>query len=351
MERGARLPTQNPRLNRIVIVHQGALGDFLLVLGVLEGLYRCSPDIRMDLWTRTEHFQLIEDKPYVDGFHPAGGPGLLPFFDAEQWKRAVPPSFFTNARAVFFFGQESSRAVADRLGRRTSASVHWLQSFPGPGVALHASRFVADQVRALGWEVQDAAACISPSPEDRGHIAHWLDEGTGDPEHGGTPGGAACAGGKPVAVHPGSGGRAKIWPLGRWWGLLEWMQKEKGVPVLMILGPADEHLYPFAMAARRIGVRLVEGLSLPRLAALLSGCRLYVGNDSGVSHLAAATSIPAAVIFGPTDPQVWAPAGANVRIVQASWDTSTNLLWPPSSVEPPSEALKSALEAFLPTRC
>jgi heptosyltransferase III len=332
------LPTEPSLSERIVIVHQGALGDFLLVLSVLEGLHLCHPEIRMGFWTRPEHFQLIKDKIYADGFHPSGGPELLPFFDAERWSRAAPPSFFENSRAVLFFGQESSRPVAERLARRMSSPVHWVRSFPGEGGAVHASRFVAEQMRALGWEIRDTIARITPSPEERRHVEQWLGEG---------PDGA---GARPIVVHPGSGGRAKIWPLGKWWGLLEWVCIEIGAPILMVLGPADEHLRAFGEAAQWIGVRVVEGLSLPRLAALLSGCRLYIGNDSGVSHLAAATSIPAVVIFGPTDPRVWAPGGANVRIIRAAWDPSTNLLWPPSTVEPPDEEVKSAVEEFLPTR-
>lgn len=322
-------------MERIVIVHQGALGDFLLVLSALEGLHLCRPEIRMGFWTRPEHFQLIKDKTYADGFHPSGGPEILPFFDAERWSQAAPPSFFENSREVLFFGQESSRPVAERLSRRTSSPVHWVRSFPGEGAELHASRFVAEQVRALGWEVRDTAARIVPSAEERRHVGQWLGEGPG------------VGLGKPIVVHPGSGGRAKIWPLGKWRGLLEWLCAEGRAPVLMVLGPADEHLRAFGEEARRTGIRVVEGLSLPRLAALLSISRLYIGNDSGVSHLAAATSIPAVVIFGPTDPRVWAPAGGNVRVVRTAWDPSTNLQWPPSSVEPPGEEIRSALEGLL----
>jgi heptosyltransferase-2 len=56
---------------------------------------------------------------------------------------------------------------------------------------------------------------------------------------------------------------------------------------------------------------------LYHLACWLRQARLYVGNDSGISHLAAAVGIPTVAIFGPTDPAVWAPRGAHVAVVRA----------------------------------
>jgi ADP-heptose:LPS heptosyltransferase len=48
----------------------------------------------------------------------------------------------------------------------------------------------------------------------------------------------------------------------------------------------------------------------------MEGCRLFIGNDSGISHLAAALGIPTVAIFGPTDPKVWSPKGRNIAVVR-----------------------------------
>jgi ADP-heptose:LPS heptosyltransferase len=66
------------------------------------------------------------------------------------------------------------------------------------------------------------------------------------------------------------------------------------------------------------------GLSLVETAALLERCTLFVGNDSGLSHLAAALGIPTVAVFGPTDPSVWAPRGRRVEAVR----TSDGTAWP-----------------------
>ena len=57
---------------------------------------------------------------------------------------------------------------------------------------------------------------------------------------------------------------------------------------------------------------------LYELACWLARARLYVGNDSGITHLAAAVGTPVLALFGPSDPAVWAPRGANVRVARFS---------------------------------
>jgi ADP-heptose:LPS heptosyltransferase len=100
--------------------------------------------------------------------------------------------------------------------------------------------------------------------------------------------------------------------------------------VLLSIGPADEYMSEFCAAMREAGTRIVSGLSPLRLSALLSLCDLYIGSDSGVSHLAAAVGIPAICVFGPTDPDVWAPQGKNAVAVRRRWNPEDVIKWAPS---------------------
>lgn len=309
----------------------------MIALSPLEGLYHASLGIRFDFWTRREHFSLIESKPYANAFHPSDGPELAPFFHPDMWRRAALPPFFEKASEILHFGQEGSRVLAKRLSTRTKSTVHWIQSFPQAARgAVHASLFIAGQLRESGYAVADGVAPIDAAPADRKAVREWL-----------AANGFAGDAGRPVLVHPGSGGRRKIWPLAKWWGLIRLLRIEKRLPVLMILGPADDHLDGLAGASRELGVRLIVDQGLCRLSAFLAEGRLYVGNDSGVSHLAAAVGVPSVIFFGPTDPRVWAPRGTNVRIVATGWDTSTNLTWTPVSTEPLEDEVNSVLSEFL----
>ena len=64
----------------------------------------------------------------------------------------------------------------------------------------------------------------------------------------------------------------------------------------------------------------LDNLPLDELAAILKQCDLYVGNDSGITHLAAAVGTPVVALFGPTDHQVWAPRGKSVSILHGKTD-------------------------------
>jgi heptosyltransferase III len=67
---------------------------------------------------------------------------------------------------------------------------------------------------------------------------------------------------------------------------------------------------------RNRDARFATNLALPHLAAVLAQC-LFIGHDSGISHLAAAVEAKCLLLFGPTDPEVWAPQGKNVRVTRA----------------------------------
>jgi ADP-heptose:LPS heptosyltransferase len=97
-----------------------------------------------------------------------------------------------------------------------------------------------------------------------------------------------------LVVHPYSGSPKKNWPYERF------VELSRRIPVEWAAGPG--------------GVRFQD---LGRLASWLAGARMYVGNDSGITHLAAAVGVPVVALFGPTDPAVWAPRGSRVRVLRA----------------------------------
>lgn len=102
-----------------------------------------------------------------------------------------------------------------------------------------------------------------------------------------------------AVIHPFSGSPRKNWPLERYREL----SGRSPFPVRWCAGP--EEMLDGA-------VRIAD---LWELASWIAGTRGYIGNDSGITHLAAATGVPVVAIFGPTDPALWAPRGDNVRVV------------------------------------
>jgi len=113
-----------------------------------------------------------------------------------------------------------------------------------------------------------------------------------------------------LAVHPGSGSLRKNWPAARFLDLARLLAGPR--PWLLVTGPAEE---PLALAAA--GAVVARSLPLRVLGALLSRAGLFVGNDAGVTHLAAAAGAPTLALFGPTSPVLWSPVGRRVRCLSA----------------------------------
>ncbi len=121
-----------------------------------------------------------------------------------------------------------------------------------------------------------------------------------------------------VILHPGSGSIRKNWPLDRYHALAE-LLRARGREVHWCMGPAEDD---GGVATSLRGDRLLRVDSLVDLGGILRSARAYAGNDSGITHLAAAVGCPTVAIFGPTDPRVWAPRGTRVKIFNTSaWPT------------------------------
>jgi len=145
-------------------------------------------------------------------------------------------------------------------------------------------------LHALGVERAAPNFRLTPTTEDLARARHELE----------------AAGMRPdlrfVAVFPGSGSRLKNWPAANFRELIGRLLPM--IQVAVVLGPAEE-----AAGFEFPGVPTLRGLELADVAGIAQLAAAFVGNDSGVSHLAAATGTPGTVIFGPTSPDRWRPLG------------------------------------------
>ena len=166
----------------------------------------------------------------------------------------------------------------------------------------HAARQLARPLERLALYLEDPAAIIVPNE------AQKLDRTL-------------------LALHPGSGGERKNWPLERFvslgHALLDSNAERK---LLLISGEADEaRATRLASALPNERVKVAKDLPLIDLARRLQNCALFIGHDSGISHLAAAVGTPSLLLFGPTDPAIWAPANPQVRVLRAASLTTAGI--------------------------
>jgi ADP-heptose:LPS heptosyltransferase len=248
---------------RRLVIRPGAIGDVIVSLPAIE----CLATPTLEVWTAARTVPLVRFASRVRAISSTG----LDLLGVTE----PPPGLLANLREfdsiVSWYGAnrlEFRRAVAD-LGLPFT----FLDALPAPHAGVHATDFYLQQVRAL-------AECSSNG------IPHIE---------------CAAEPGDFAVIHPFSGSAKKNWPLANFRALAEKLQRL--MPVKWCAGPDDPPL-PGA----------VQIDDLYELACWLASARLYIGNDSGITHLAAAVGTPVLALFGPTDPETWSPRGPQVRI-------------------------------------
>ena len=112
-----------------------------------------------------------------------------------------------------------------------------------------------------------------------------------------------------------------MWRSSGWLSLIHRLASKKNLRLALVKGPADAEIVHYLYCQlETVSPILVENWPLGRLAALMRIASLYLGNDSGITHLAAACGAPTIALFGPTDPRIWAPRGPKVKIIR--WQTA-----------------------------
>jgi lipopolysaccharide heptosyltransferase II len=181
---------------------------------------------------------------------------------------------------------------------------------PKPGeIPTHEQFYYLELLRRIGWieGLQEETHITLTVPETKGHSAEEFLRSSG-----------ASESGLRIAIGAGASyGSAKCWPPARFADLANRLQFERGAEVILF-GTAAEAAVSSAISAemKRPPVDLTGKTAIADLPALLSRCHLFIGNDSGAMHVAAAVGLPVVAVFGPTDPNGTAPVTPRRSIVQ-----------------------------------
>ena len=252
---------------RRLLIRPGGIGDCILSMPALKFLKAEYTEV----WVRAEVVPLIR---FADRVRPIASTGIdllgLPEMDA-------PPALLDHLCAfdsiVSWYGtnRPEFREQMNGLG----LPIQFFPALPSTGERVHAADFFLRQVGGSSPAIPRIDCPYAPSDF--------------------------------AVIHPFSGSARKNWPLGRFRELAGRL----AVPVQWCAGP-EEQLDD--------AVRIAD---LYELACWLARAKIYIGNDSGITHLAAAAGVRVAAIFGSTDPAVWAPRGDRVRVISGNLEDIT----------------------------
>ncbi len=291
----------------MLIIHQGAIGDFILALPSLASLRKAFPKAKCVIMGYPRILQLVHGRFYAEEIVSIDQKGMATFFVPDGTLDLPLSQFFQSFDLVVPFGKDKGGILIQNLKRVIKGRLLPINSFPGWDEGIHVSDHLLGQLKAYGIPVQDRFPRLYLSEEDRAWADKFLEQ-------------KGLEKGRKndlILIHPGSGSKKKVWPLKKFLSLLQSLHSRTDSKFMIILGPAEP--LEFQRAFEGVGgerVIIVKNLSLLQLASIMEGCRLFIGNDSGISHIAAALGLPTLVLFGPTDPRVWSPRGEKVFVLR-----------------------------------
>lgn len=288
-------------MQRILVIRGGAIGDFVLTLPAIKLIRDTYPDSSIEILGYKQIISLAERRFYADAIRSIEDGALAIFFCRGAALPTELADYFASFDLVVSYLFDADRIFEANL--RRSGVEKFLAGPPKVTGTEHASRQLAAPMMELGLTLASSAAQLYPSCDD--HVAASAL--------------VAAAPAQLIALHPGSGSAKKNWSIANWRALGEQLlSRGADVTLIIVGGEADEtSLKILCDALRGARVTFVIGQPLTTLAAVIAHCTIFIGHDSGISHIAGAVGTTSLALFGPTDPRVWAPANDNVHVLRA----------------------------------
>ena len=284
--------------SRRCVLFPGALGDFICFLPALQDLAR---DADVDLFAHSEFAEIAPSGVNV---------GSLERYEIG---RLFVGDCADDERLQIFF--DAYQSVYSWMGSRVDNFVRRLRSRYGGNAKIFPFRSNDPTVHQVDYYLsclnRPITVSIQPEIGLRPEAIRWCEDFWA--QH-------SLSGRRVMVIAPGSGAREKNWPEQYFLTVTDWWRETTGGVIVLLLGPVE---------AERVGVErlrkaclVASDLTLSQVAAVLRCADLYLGNDSGISHLAAALGARTVALFGPSDARQWGPRGKRVTVVRRNIECS-----------------------------
>lgn len=272
-------------MKTFLICHRGALGDFILTWPAIHCLRKILPDYLFKGIGRPEYMRLAINLGLLDSFVNMDSSKLLDLFNGK----AIPPEIGHPNGAVLWLS--SGQDMVNLLKKHASLPVVLIAPFPAkqmPVALYHCQSMQAHFPVTIPKNLSD---CF-PLRTKKGNYA---------------------------LIHPGSGSPAKNYSPQFYLNLADELERFGYQKTGFVAGPVEKT----TITAEDFTGRWVEWPEdVEKLANLLDDASLYIGNDSGVSHLAGILGVPAIVFYKTTDPKIWGVLGRKVAHIKAGNEKS-----------------------------
>ncbi len=267
----ARLPSRA----RIAVIRLRSLGDCVLTTPALALLKTYRPDLRVRMVVERRFAGVFEGHPDIEEISPDVGRGVDMVLNLHGGSRSMWMTLASGAKFKVGFGHH-------RYSWIYSHKIPRAQEILGEERPVHTAEHLASAMFWLGvprTEIPRARLIADKKP-------------VGEPS---------------VVMHPFASAPEKAWPLERFIEVAERLKP------IILAGPGDD-------AAVFSRFQVLRNAPLAEVKNLMAGAGLFIGNDSGPAHVAAAFGVPVVVLFGPSNPVTWAPWKTEARVLTSRGD-------------------------------
>jgi ADP-heptose:LPS heptosyltransferase len=248
--------------------------------------------------------ELLEGRYYADRICSVEQSGMASFFVQNGILPEKLAQYFAGFDLVVSLVSDPDGLFSANLRRAGVKKVIRIVPLPPQSSSEHYSRYLLSQLTHGGVKAGLTEPKLFFTETDREYASQfWREHGFG----------------RVLAIHAGSGSPRKVWRPESFVQVANWAIEKLGMQVFLVSGPADQQITRRVVQEMKPRKPLVvENFPLTKLAALFQKCRVFIGNDSGITHIASAVGTPTVAIFGPSDPRIWGPQGKHTTLVKSS---------------------------------
>jgi len=283
---------------KLLIIHQGALGD---IVSIFPAIVRLKEKFcRIDAICKKSIGELASSLKLIDKFYPVEAAFFSSVFSGKADPHTVDIFRSNDEIILFSYSQELESIISGMVNRK----IYRIDPRPDVSLEIHILNHVL-------YRLAENGLVHNAKWPETDYFARLLEQKTATFVHDRSK----------ILIHPGSGSVRKNWELS---DFIEVFKKIKslGMNPEIILGPAEQNLSEIFIRSLPSGGNIHMLSDLGDLVTILSLSGGFIGNDSGISHLAAFTGMPTVVIFGPSSPTRWKPFGRSVEVLRSETDCS-----------------------------
>jgi ADP-heptose:LPS heptosyltransferase len=274
-----------PSGSRIAVIRLRSLGDCVLTTPALALLKEYRPDLRVAVVVEDRFRAIFEGNPDIDEI-------LAPRIgELTRWRARLTLNLHGGTRSMVLTAASGAGMRAGfghhRYSFLYSAKIPRAQEILGEERPVHTAEHIASAMFWLGVPraAIPRAKLVASNPFGRGSVMS----------------------GRYGVLHPFASEAGKTWPAERFIEVAKFL-KASGLEAVFVAGPDDD-------ATAFQSFQVLRGAPLADVKSLIAGAQMFIGNDSGPAHIAAAFGVPVVAIFGASNPVTWAPWRTEARVL------------------------------------